>query len=679
MVSFKEFLLMEALNSDKDIEDFLINGKDEIIDIIEDFDSIDSFSKTEDLTNDEKNEFIKYIIVYIGYNKLNPNFINTIKDEFSNNGTGFKGVLNKNGLPVSNDFINSILSNYLDFDAKRNSAKITKLKETINSNEDFLNDMGLAPEDDNASEEDDKDSDDKNKSSTNDKAPDDESSSQDDDASQKELQPTEDKKQKPKIVGAKNLSATFGNLPVRELRDALNAGDLDKSRETLDKWKKQVEDKISEFIDAKNNEVEENKKYLREEKEILWEGILQNFKDRKDVKYKKEKGVKSIYDGDTNTSHYIEQLDNIFNQTEAKIEKICGRINDYNISNKERNEIKQRALNIIDNLINSSYSLIRDVKKNASKTRFLERSRINYAKQKEREDEEYENSFRGEDLKKKASIFAQNFADTFVAAFKVNQVKNIDDIAKKQILDLIAESDGNVQTFIKLVNSKQVLSPIDGEPVMYAVRWLSNKGLKVPSNISSKDIDLLERKPEVRGIKEAFELIKQKIGTEVTPPYPDGVIANIVRSVRNIADNKDSTTRQTLINNLLASKENKEYPNEVKIIANKFMVNLDSKPQDEQTNANSQNANSQNANSQNANSQNANDQNVNDQNNKQKKLTRKERIQAKKIEDAGKVTQETMQEWPAVTTAKCDGLPIGARKYSRAIRRRMNYALNKYM
>jgi hypothetical protein len=181
----------------------------------------------------------------------------------------------------------------------------------------------------------------------------------------------------------------------------------------------------------------------------------------------------------------------------------------------------------------------------------------------------------------------------------------------------------------------------------------------VPSNISSKDIDLLERKPEVRGIKEAFELIKQKIGTEVTPPYPDGVIANIVKNVRNIADNKDPVTRQTLINNLLASKENKEYPNEVKIIANKFMVNLDSKPQDEQANTNNQN--------------------VNNQNNKQKKLTRKERIQAKEIEDAGKVTPETMQEWPTVTTAKCDGLPIGARKYSRAIRRRMNYALNKYM
>ena len=33
----------------------------------------------------------------------------------------------------------------------------------------------------------------------------------------------------------------------------------------------------------------------------------------------------------------------------------------------------------------------------------------------------------------------------------------------------------------------------------------------------------------------------------------------------------------------------------------------------------------------------------------------------------------------SVTTNSCDGLPIGARKYSKAARRRMNYALNKYL
>ena len=50
------------------------------------------------------------------------------------------------------------------------------------------------------------------------------------------------------------------------------------------------------------------------------------------------------------------------------------------------------------------------------------------------------------------------------------------------------------------------------------------------------------------------------------------------------------------------------------------------------------------------------------------------------IEDNNMKNLEDNEDFDAtVTTAKCDGLPIGARKYSRAIRRRMNYALNKYM
>lgn len=53
----------------------------------------------------------------------------------------------------------------------------------------------------------------------------------------------------------------------------------------------------------------------------------------------------------------------------------------------------------------------------------------------------------------------------------------------------------------------------------------------------------------------------------------------------------------------------------------------------------------------------------------------------KKLEESGSAENALKHqvENPSVTTAKCDGLPIGARKYSRAIRRRMNYALNKYL
>ena len=461
---------------------------------------------------------------------------------------------------------------------------------------------------------------------------------------------------KSETVGANNVDYIAGSsLPVKELRNAIFDGDKKAADAALDKWQEMVAKKIAELNEAKNNKVEQDSKYLKEEQEVLWEGILQNIKDKRDLKYKKVHEFKDIYDRDESSdSTYGEKLEEIFNNARVKIGDICENINNYNISNRKREEYKSRATTIISHLIDSTYSLLRNLKKNNSNEGFFNKRKIENAKEKERENEEYEKSFRGKDLNKKASMFAQNFADIFVAAFKINQVKNIDDIAKRQILDLIAESDGNVQDFIRLVNKSRVMSPNDGEATMFAINWLNNKGLKIPGNISNSDIDLTERNPEIRGIKEAFELIKQKIGTEITPPYPDGVIANIVRSVENIANNKDQTTRQTLINNLLASKENKKYPNEVKIISDKFGVSLENKPQDEQTNTNNQN------------------------NNSPRGLRNKAEAVDQEIEDKNMKNLEGNENY-TVTTAKCDGLPIGARRYSRAIRRRMNYALNKYM
>lgn len=49
----------------------------------------------------------------------------------------------------------------------------------------------------------------------------------------------------------------------------------------------------------------------------------------------------------------------------------------------------------------------------------------------------------------------------------------------------------------------------------------------------------------------------------------------------------------------------------------------------------------------------------------------------KKLENISKIDWSNWNT--SVTTNSCDGLPIGARKYSKAVRRRMNYALNKYL
>lgn len=695
MVSFKEFLLMENADyseyGDKDATDLLEIAKDNLKDILKD-DEVKS--------NEVKKFFIwgtiiiKYIDIYkkIAETETDPviddntkEIIKKIKAIYGRMNTSKKkmGIIFNDGGKLSS-LCNIIYKNIGDYDdipnlctkldkefttALETDIDELKSRKEINGRvKNALNELG--------------DNFDKKITDENDKKTLEEirNKSDTDEEDLKKIEelknkysntgdgtlPTagNDTKETPKkseIVGANNVDYIAGSsLPVKELRNAIFDGDKKAADAALDKWQEMIAKKIAELNEAKNNKVEQDSKYLKEEQEVLWEGILQNIKDKRDLKYKKVHEFKNIYDRDESSdSAYGERLEEIFDNARVKIGDICENINNYSISNRKREEYKSRATTIISYLIDSTYSLLRNLKKNNSNEGFFNKRKIENAKEKERENEEYEKSFRGKDLNKKASIFAQNFANTFAAAFKTNQVKNIDDIAKRQILDLIAESDGNVQDFIRLVNKSRVMSPNDREATMFAINWLNNKGLKVPGNISNNDIDLTERNPEIRGIKEAFELIKQKIGTEITPPYPDGVIANIVRSVENIASNKDQTTRQTLINNLLASKENKEYPNEVKIISEKFGVSLESKPQDEQINTS--------------------DQNVSEQNNKQKRLTRKERIQAKKIEDAGKVTPETMQEWPAVTTAKCDGLPIGARKYSRAIRRRMNYALNKYM
>ena len=46
---------------------------------------------------------------------------------------------------------------------------------------------------------------------------------------------------------------------------------------------------------------------------------------------------------------------------------------------------------------------------------------------------------------------------------------------------------------------------------------------------------------------------------------------------------------------------------------------------------------------------------------------------------AAEYIRKNGDNFPSVTSNSCDGLPIGARKYSKAVRRRMNHALNKYL
>lgn len=653
MVSFKEFLLMEALNGDNDIEKFLNDGKDNVKKIIQDYDSISRFSSTDRLSEKEKNEFLKYMIVYIGYNHLNRKFIETIKNDFSNNGLGFKGILNKNGLPTG-DFNKKIINDYLEFDEnKSNTEKLKSVKNTINSTDDFFNGLGLE-----TTNEDDPEKDEETEEKP--KPKNDEESEKPKDEEETEEKP----KPKDGPIGADNISSAGMDLPVKELRDAIYSGKEGQVESVLNKWENQVVKKIQEVIDARKRQTDKEGKYLEEEQAMLWEGIIQKFKDSKGLKYNREKNVEGMYDknNEQHDANYKAKIHEIVNQAKNKLGEICRGINDYDISKRDRKKKIDRATFIIDRLIDSSYRVITDVRKNSSALGADQKAKIEAGKQRDADDEAFKNSFRGKDFEERLDAKSKGYADAFKAIFnKAGQkAQTLEDIAEAEVVGAIRESK-SVEDFLSAVYHKNVVSSENGSlGTMTIAQFLSKKGIVVPKeeevkNNNRKDLRLSEKKPEILGFTAGYEGIKQYIDNYKY--YRSGIISTIIKELKQVLNMPgDVNIKKQKLEEVKATYSKVQNGEIINILINNITALKELDSQQPQTNANDQNANSQN-----------------------NKLTPEQEKQAKEIEEMSQQQQQNDGVAATVTTAKCDGLPIGARRYSRAIRRRMNYALNKYM
>ena len=655
MVSFKEFLLMEALNGDNDIEKFLNDGKDNVRKIIQDYDSIGRFSSTDRLSEKEKNEFLKYMIVYIGYNHLNKKFIETIKNDFSNNGLGFKGILNKNGLPTG-DFNKQIINDYLEFDEnKSNTEKLESVKNTINSTDDFFNDLGLNETDE-----------DPDKDQETDEEPEEKSKPKNGEETEKPEEKDEEVEGKPKDgpIGADNISSAGMDLPVKELRDAIYSGKEGQVENVLNKWENQVVKKIQEVIDARKRQTDKEGKYLEEEQMMLWEGIIQKFKDSKGLKYNREKNVEGMYDknNEQHDANYKAKVHEIVNQAKNKLGEICRGINDYDISKRDRKKKIDRATFIIDRLIDSSYRVITDIRKNSSALGADQKAKIEAGKQRDADDEAFKNSFRGKDFEEKLDAKSKGYADAFKAIFnKAGQkAQTLEDIAEAEVVGAIRESK-SVEDFLSAIYHKNVVSSENGSlGTMTIAQFLSKKGIVVPKeeevkNNNRKDLRLSEKKPEILGFTAGYEGIKQYIDNYKY--YRSGIISTIIKELKQVLDMPgDVNIKKQKLEEVKATYSKVQNGEIINILINNITALKELDSQQSQTNTN--------------------DQNVNNQNNK---LTPEQEKQAKEIENMGREQQQNDGVAATVTTAKCDGLPIGARRYSRAIRRRMNYALNKYM
>lgn len=660
MVSFKEFLLMEADNDKiEELRKIIENAASDINDNIGEIDL--------DLDNDEDKEktleLVKDYVILTNIRKLWKNNIGKLNqaaeskiEELTQDQNYEDAINNFSNLYDDKQVIKGFIKKALGVKKGTNAKLNTLINEFCNNFDDVDENNILDKLHQNLND----------KPEEKDEEIEEKPKPKNDEETEKPEEKDEETEEKPKdgLVGADNISSAGMDLPVKELRDAIYSGKEGQVESVLNKWEAKVVKKIQEVIDARKRQTDKEGKYLEEEQVMLWEGIIQKFKDSKGLKYNREKNVEGMYDknNEQHDANYKAKVHEIVNQAKNKLGEICRGINDYDISKRDRKKKIDRATFIIDRLIDSSYRVITDVRKNSSALGADQKAKIEAGKQRDADDEAFKNSFRGKDFEEKLDAKSKGYADAFKAIFnKAGQkAQTLEDIAEAEVVGAIRESK-SVEDFLSAVYHKNVVSSENGSlGTMTIAQFLSKKGIVVPKeeevkNNNRKDLRLSEKKPEILGFTAGYEGIKQYIDNYKY--YRSGIISTIIKELKQVLNMPgDVNIKKQKLEEVKATYGKVQNGEIINILISNITALKELDSQQSQTNAN--------------------DQNVDSQNNK---LTPEQEEQAKEIEEMSQQQQQNDGVAATVTTAKCDGLPIGARRYSRAIRRRMNYALNKYM
>jgi hypothetical protein len=486
-----------------------------------------------------------------------------------------------------------------------------------------------------------------------------------------------DDAKKSDVIGAENISSNGLNIPVRELLDAAYDDDPKKIEELLAGWQEKIISKLDNILQARNNKID---KYLKEEQDLLWEGIMskiQDFKDSRELKYRKEKNVEGI----TDTSHdekYKEKIQYIIERAKEQLEGACKGINEYNISPKERKNKRIKINQIIRSLIDATYAVFDDAKKNSTRTDADQLRKIKEGERIEKDNNDFNSSFRGKDFQQKVEAKKNALVSLITSTFPKGEkeVKTIEDVAEAEIINVIKKSSPEkaVEDFY---NRSVVKLGNNGLEDISIIEYLRNKKVVLPAKevveaeLSQKQ--MAKKNPDIVGVIEAIKEVQKNINNYASFDKASELINNL----KLIDKETDPVQKKVLLNNILKNPELRAYAlpivrsvspyKEINTSNNQQQTN--GKPTDAQQEANIDpkvQAVIQKLKEKN------NGRRLND-------LSGLEGYNELTQEQQEIVKKENMNLQAAVTTKACDGLPIGARRYSRAIRRRMNYALNKYM
>ncbi len=643
MKSFKEFL-MEEDSQDQDFE---------ILNSLNDF--LENFDPNKD-DNIDKEIIVKYLICKslqkkdFSFSKAKEKHINDLKNlenkckEFFNNeelGDKFESIdiyisekYNKktgNLLLTKTNEIKSILdSEYATLDKflKKAEEEINQKLEATAKPDDSNSDSSNNSNDDNNTN--DNSSNDDNNSDNNNNGSDDSNSSDNSNNSNGSND------------GNTRQGSYLGRFTSAQMEDIMS-GNEDKIANALGVMAKAAKDRCDELLRQVKEKVEKNSKYLEEEEvaqKILWEGIFNRLPKQEKLKVQKQHGTKSIYkDEDSQKlteiiNNYKDQIDKLVDTTVSNCLPLGEKLHAFNTSAKMESKLKEQLRMNARNFINKMYDITLEVEKASRKSGFFENKKIEKGSKKEEEWNNFKNSEKGENfdrqlnektiaLKKELSKILPN----------VQKVSSETDMNVKLVSKLIKDSS-DAKDFLKKASLKKVYEK--GKPI-FILDWLYKKGIPVPlrtaiSDKYSKNLSVVswnelfkdkEFLNSLNGYGESWENFKTAYG-----------------NLRTLEDFKK-----------FKEQYGKEFEVEINILCKNFIE------------------------------QEKRQQNQNNQDTQNPKPTDKLDSKGFPTPDNDDVDGDDLaaNAQSSVTTNSCDGLPIGARKYSKAVRRRMNHALNKYL
>ena len=653
MKSFKEFLMEEDEQNNND-QDF------EILNSLKDF--LENFDTKKD-DNIDQEIIVKYLICKslqrkdFSFSKAKEKHINDLKNlenkckEFFNNedlGDKFESIdiyisekYNKktgNLLLTKTNEIKSILdSEYATLDKflKKAEEEINQKLEATAKSDDSNSDKNS----DNSSNSN-NDNNTNNNNSNNDSNSDKNSDSSD--SSDSSNSSDNNNNSNGNNDGSTRQGSYLGRFSSAQMEDIMS-GNEDKIASALGVMAKAAKDRCDELLRQVKEKVEKNSKYLKEEEtaqKVLWEGIFNRLPKQEKLKIQKQHGTKSIYKDEDNQklteiiNNYKDQIDKLVDTTVSNCLPLGEKLHAFNTSAKMEDKLKEQLRMNVRNFINKMYDITLEVEKASRKSGFFENKKIEKGSKKEEVWNSFKNSEKGENfdrqlnektiaLKKELSKILPN----------VQKVSSEADMNVKLVSKLIKDSS-DAKDFLKKASLKKVYE--NGKSI-FILDWLYKKGIPVPlrtviSDKYSKNLTIVswnelfkdkEFLNSLNGYGESWENFKIALGT-----------------LKTLEDFKN-----------FKEQYGKEFEVEINILCKKF-IELEKRQQ-----------------------------NQNNQDTQNPKPT--DQLDSKGFptpsDDDVDGDDIAANARSSVTTNSCDGLPIGARKYSKAARRRMNYALNKYL